>query len=177
MSDIDIDEDIIESLVGFHAFTGNDYISSFFRKGKNSCNKILEAKSEFQRAFAQLGEDWDVSENIVKDLEHFLCLLYGCKAKDVDSARYEMFDKKFQNENKVIDMSLLIPCKQVFMLRLSRANYYAAILKRTLSLHMDAPPSTEHAWNEDGTPIWTSEIFPHDIEELFFDPDFDQTFA
>ena len=26
----------------------------------------------------------------------------------------------------------------------------------------------------DGTPIWTSEIFPHDIEELFFDPDFDQ---
>ena len=29
----DIDKDVI---IGFHAFTGNDYVSAFFRKGKTT---------------------------------------------------------------------------------------------------------------------------------------------
>lgn len=34
MSREDLDENIIDSLIGFPAQTGNDFASSFFRKGK-----------------------------------------------------------------------------------------------------------------------------------------------
>ena len=31
-SNIDLEQDAVEALVGFHSFTGNDYLSSFFRR-------------------------------------------------------------------------------------------------------------------------------------------------
>ena len=34
LSDIEMDARKKRCLIGFHAFTGNDYLSSFFRKGK-----------------------------------------------------------------------------------------------------------------------------------------------
>ena len=34
-----INEQGKEALIGFHAITGNDYISSFFGKGKRKCWK------------------------------------------------------------------------------------------------------------------------------------------
>ena len=34
-------DEIIKSLIRFHTFTGNDYISSFYRKAKVTCFKIL----------------------------------------------------------------------------------------------------------------------------------------
>ena len=42
LSNIDIGKDLVDALKGFHAFTGNDYISSFFRKGKGNCWKLVE---------------------------------------------------------------------------------------------------------------------------------------
>lgn len=47
-------ENIIQSLIGFHAFTGNEFVSSFIRKGKNIHNKLLERSSLFKAAFSQL---------------------------------------------------------------------------------------------------------------------------
>ena len=124
--------------------SGNDYVSSFFRNGKIICYKVLESKAKFQRAFAKLGMTWEISEDVVSDLKHFLCQVYGCRAKDVNSARYEMFSKKYTKGDEVIDMALLIPCKTVFMLHLQRANYYAALLKMSLSQDIDAPQPTSH---------------------------------
>ena len=34
LSDFEIDIESTSALLGLHAFTGNDYVSSFFRKGK-----------------------------------------------------------------------------------------------------------------------------------------------
>ena len=36
LSDIDSEENLIDPLTGFHAITGNDYVSSSFRKGKKN---------------------------------------------------------------------------------------------------------------------------------------------
>ena len=36
LSDIDLEENLIHPLTGFHAITSNDYVSSFFRKGKKN---------------------------------------------------------------------------------------------------------------------------------------------
>ena len=43
LSDIDIDTDKKTALIGFHAFTGNDYVSSILRRSKKAC---LETSGE-----------------------------------------------------------------------------------------------------------------------------------
>ena len=40
LSNVVMSESKLKALIGFHAFTGNDYISSFFRKDKPACWKI-----------------------------------------------------------------------------------------------------------------------------------------
>ena len=114
MSDIELEDDIIDSLIEFHAFTGNDFISSFFRKGKNTCFKLLESSSRFKTAFAQLDTLWELSDDTFDALESFVVRLYGIKkAMSVDEARYKMFSKKLRSE-------------LVLRLHRERTNYMAA---------------------------------------------------
>ena len=39
LNSIDLDDNIRAALIGFHTFTGNDYVSSFFQRGKQGCFK------------------------------------------------------------------------------------------------------------------------------------------
>ena len=41
LSDFEIDIESTSTLLGLHAFTGNDYVSSFFRKGRENCWKVM----------------------------------------------------------------------------------------------------------------------------------------
>ena len=52
------------SLIRFHAFTGNNYMSLFYRKGK-----ILQGSSTFQITFATLGNDLNISDDLLIKLE------------------------------------------------------------------------------------------------------------
>ena len=42
LNSIDFDDNIRAVLIGFHAFTGNDYDSSFFKRGKQGCFKVMK---------------------------------------------------------------------------------------------------------------------------------------
>ena len=44
-----------KALVGFHAFTGNDYVSSFFRKGKRMIWEKVKSDQQAMDTFANLG--------------------------------------------------------------------------------------------------------------------------
>ena len=46
-----------KTLVGFHSFTGNDYIPAIFRKGKKHCWSTVKSNESFLRAFTELGTD------------------------------------------------------------------------------------------------------------------------
>ena len=52
-----------------HSFTGNDYISSSFKKGKGACWKILLNNLGFWRLFAEVGGDWLPSDKLMQLLE------------------------------------------------------------------------------------------------------------
>ena len=115
LSNIDIEKDLVHTLIGFHAFTGNDYISSFFRKGKEKCWKLVEKTKKFQNAFSILGENCEVSNDLFIMLEEFVCQLYGYRKKSTDRVRFQIYDKKYTKENKVIDMAALPPpCSSVY---------------------------------------------------------------
>ena len=54
------------SLIGLHAFSGNDYVSSFFKKGKDQFWKLLEKFEKFHDCFSKLGVQYEMSEELLK---------------------------------------------------------------------------------------------------------------
>ena len=79
-------DEILNALTGFHSFTGNDYMSSFFRKGKQACWKVFVSDSKFQTFLSALGACWELSKEIADRMEEFVCSLYGFREKDINSS-------------------------------------------------------------------------------------------
>ena len=78
--------------MGFYAFTGNDYVSSFFGKGKQKCWKVVKSDSMYINEFKSLGLTWDLNAETFKILESYVCRLYGKKGEErVNAAHYKIF--------------------------------------------------------------------------------------
>lgn len=69
-------ESYCETLLGFYVFTGEDCTSSFKGKGKVAPLKKLEKNPRFHKCFQQLGDDWNVNADVLKEVEKFTCLMY-----------------------------------------------------------------------------------------------------
>ena len=55
LSSIILKDEIINSLIGFHAFTRNDYISSFHRKRKAACSRAAPNSKARLQHFEMTG--------------------------------------------------------------------------------------------------------------------------
>ena len=62
LSSCSLSKDQKKALLGMHAFTGNDYVSSFLWKGKQVCWKLIKDSAEFLQIFGELGSQGSVSE-------------------------------------------------------------------------------------------------------------------
>ena len=71
-------------------------VSSFFKKGKDACWKLVEKYQKFEACFANLGMEPVLSEVVFAELEEYVATLYGEKAKSADEARWKIFKKKHQ---------------------------------------------------------------------------------
>ena len=91
--------DLRQALIGFHALTGNDYVSSFFLKGKGTCWDIMKDDKVIVEALTQLGQSCDLSEDIEKVLEKFVCKLYGSRKNSVNEVRFQLFERKQKKES------------------------------------------------------------------------------
>ena len=163
-------------LVGFHAFTGNDYVSSFFKKGKALCWKVLQQNERFVRTFNLLGSSWEMEESTISDLEEYVCLLYGCRQKKVNEARKHLFDRKYLNQKKVIDISLLPPCQSALKMHILRSNVVARIWNCAGERMVELPDLTDHGWHSDLTTKWIEQAFPNEVEEILLQVDDDVSF-
>ena len=150
-----------EALVGFHSFTGNDYIPSIFRKGKKHCWSIAKISETFLEAFSELGADWEMTDEVVLALEKCLS-----KNNSVKELRYELFLKKQKKEGKVVDLAAVPPCFSSLYLQIKRANYVSKIWKSTATPQLSLPPMEEHGWNAHGSIMWITETYPENVSEL-----------
>ena len=87
-------------MLGLYAFTGNNYFSSFFRKGQKRCWKLMQKYEEFEVSLTKLGSEPNLSENLFKSLEEYTALLYGVKSKSINEARWKIFEKNIRGINK-----------------------------------------------------------------------------
>ena len=155
------------ALIGLHAFSGNDYVSSFFRKGKIAFWRQMIKKTDYVNLFANLGTTLQVPEEVEKGLEKFVCAIYGNeRMQAVNDVRKKMFLQKFENEKKITDLSLLPPCQSNLKLHIKRSNYVASIFRQAGRLMMDLDDQANHGWDESGSVVWSDVCYPDDVAEL-----------
>ena len=123
-----IKREIQESILGLHAFTGCDSISAFVQKGKKKPLTLLLKHLEFVPAFKELGERDTLSQDMLLQLEIFVCHLYHSQLSYVHG----------------LDISLLPPCQQALRMHIMRANYQAHIWKQAHTGHPDIPNPSGH---------------------------------
>ena len=136
-------QSFMESLVGFHSFTGCDTISAFTGRGKTKPLKLMVKDERYVEAFALLGKEIQLTESLVATLEKFVCHMYGWKGHEsLNEIRYCMY---CQSGGK-ISCEQLPPCNDVLELHMMRANYQAYIWRQSLG-----PQQTEvdHGWLRD----------------------------
>ena len=67
-----------KAIIGLYAFTGTDQNSSFFRKSKMRCWKIAH---DYLSTFSNLGKEFEVPDDLIKELQEYVHRLYGVKAR------------------------------------------------------------------------------------------------
>ena len=74
--------------------------------------------------------------------------------------------KKNMSHNKIIDLSLLPPCKSVLKLHSKRANAVAYLQRNASNPTTEFPSLTENGWATTGDIEWIEEAFPAEVGEL-----------
>lgn len=145
-------QEICNSLIGLHSFTGCDSVSCFAGEEKVIALKLLKNDPANQE-FKQLGQCWDVSNELFEKLEQFTCEMYaGNKSrsntigtKRVNELLYQLFCAK----RGEAESSRLPPCTDCLFLHTQRAYYQAVIWRRCLEAKPNIPNPSDHGWTEE----------------------------
>ena len=70
-----------QALLGFHAFTGCDSVSTFSGRGKTGPLKQLRKDKQAMDTFINLGKSWDVTQLVNDTLQAFTCHMYASSSK------------------------------------------------------------------------------------------------
>ena len=117
--------------------------------------------------FIELGNEWELKEELIPLLEEYICSLFGKnKKKDVNLLRYEIFQNVYEKKGKIIDLSLLLPCCKSLVLQSERCNYVDKIWRSCLKGDMQHEDISSHGLTVDGEIDWVKESFPDDIQAI-----------
>ena len=135
------------ALLGLHTFSGCDSVSSFYGKGKVKAWKLMDESNSYD-PFISLGKDLEPATEPLSKLESFTSALYSHKECSlVNDARF----KHFKLQTKALE-SAMPPNQDSLHKHIHRANYQAAIWRRSLTGHIARPPPVNHGWKlEEGT--------------------------
>jgi hypothetical protein len=148
-------QSVCDGLLGMHAFSGCDSTSRFAGRGKKTVFRLLLENDEFCQAMKSLGEKFDPDAETVKQAEKAICHLYNsAQFSNTNKIRSDKWNRR------TTDITKLPPCHDSAILHLRRANYQAAIWKRSLEREMEVPSPHGHGWVVHGCDIsilWMSQ--------------------
>ncbi|KAG0716309.1 hypothetical protein GWK47_009996 [Chionoecetes opilio] len=141
---------VCDSLIRMHAFTGCDTVSAFAGRGKMTALKQVKMDKTYQDAFHELGRSWEVSPELFEKLQEITCHMYlpSTHTTEVNKLRYELFCAR----RGEVESSQLPPCEDCLFMHALRANYQAAIWRRSLQSQPFVANPTDCGWmtDEDG---------------------------
>ena len=89
---IKLAEEYCMALVGTHAFSGNDYISSFSSEPKKKCWNIHEKFPKLFTCFKTLVRTQERHEDLFGQLEEFVCFVHSAKVININDIRQKKFN-------------------------------------------------------------------------------------
>jgi len=141
----------------FHALTGCDTTSAFYKKGKKTAWLTWKAYPDLTEAMHNLSQvTADVSAQIVSVLERFVILLYDRTSEclSLDQARKHMFTKKAKT------LENIPPTSNAFLQHIRQAVYQAVhCWSHSLEVQMPVFDPSEWGWCKGGDawlPQWTT---------------------
>ena len=133
--------DICRALPGLHSLSGCDSVSAFSGKGKSKFFDVLIRNQNFTETLISIGNSFEISEELFRKVESFVCAVYGFPFNDINEVRFIMFCK-----SKQIQCHQLPPTKDAFKRHVQRANFQAAVWKRAFLPNYVLPSLDSHGW-------------------------------
>ena len=175
----DLGQNRSSALMSLHALTGCDTTSSLKGIGKLKPIKLLQKTEKFEDSLCELGEIWDLEERQHRDIEHFVCCMYGFpRFKSIDEVRVHILRRKCEKNGildpkKNIDLANLPPCSSSLKEHTKRVNYQVRIWKLAEENFPEKPEPIHHGWKrvENGLePSWCEkDILPTQLVDLLDD--------
>ena len=104
-------------LLGAYVYTGEDCLSAFKDKGKFAPLKKLIKYPKIYSALSTFGEEGIVPEDVTKELEELVYVMYGYVSQKLLNAVKTKMLKKMVGEDEVlatrskVDLSRFPPCR------------------------------------------------------------------
>ena len=113
--------------------------------------------------------------DLLRKLEEFVCHIYCLRKKDANEVWFLKYYSKYQNENKIVDILSLLPCRSVLLLHSKRENYVWCLWKRCSKATFELPSKADHWWDQKANICWIKEPFPKEIEEILIWDEYNQS--
>ena len=160
-------QSLSSALLGFHALTGCDSVSSFCGKGKKRPWDTVRQNTAHQKALKLLGKDAKMKSKTCRECEKFVCSLYTTNSKagnTVNQVRFWLFcQKQLKNEG-------IPPTHDSLVHHLERPKYIPLVWKKAIDAKQALLSPTESGWemiNESLRPIlMTQDSAPKGLVEL-----------
>ena len=136
---------VCNSLIGVHAFTECDTVSSFSGPEKVTALKLLLKEDSFQEAFCEMGKMWIVNAKQLRAFEKFACSMHAANINTtgVNELRFQLCCVK----KGYIESSRLPPRRNCLTMHVIQANYQTGIWwHRSLQPCSFVSNSSDHAW-------------------------------
>ena len=82
----------------------------FIEKEKQHASKYSRVVPKSTMCLQDLKINWNISDDVLRKLDKFLSHIRVMREKDVNEVRFEKYYNKYRNENKVVNISTLLPC-------------------------------------------------------------------
>ncbi|TDG99283.1 hypothetical protein EPR50_G00209410 [Perca flavescens] len=135
---------VCDALIGLHCFTGCDTVSSLYGIVKVKAMKALLSNQEHCNTFQRIGTTFTVTRDLYEAVEAFTCEIYDVKDAKVSTKQGGTF-----RSEKCLERSLP-PNQDSLQQHIQRANYEAAINRRSLRKQPEIPPPVQHGWRMEG---------------------------
>ena len=164
----EIGQNMCSALPAFHAYSGSDFTSCFYMKGKKLPYEKLVKDPHAQEAFADLSTSTKVKVGTRKTLGRFTASVYGSRNPKVslNEYRHEVFMKaygpKVGHVNKLdklrgMNASLLPPCEAELTTKLQRSSFVSRMWTNAHKTEINTCPTENDGFKigEEGyEPIW-----------------------
>ena len=129
------------AIFGLYVFTRYDSVNAIKGKGKLKALELLNRLDEYCKVFQELRMQWNLEDEILHQIETFVCSLYGrASCSSVDTARYNLFRLKCKSKEA------LPPNQDCLIQHLKRANYQCTIYRQCLEQFIQAPSPIGKVW-------------------------------